>query len=133
MLADAGYGCSAPFWQALSTRGLIPILIDQNPYAHSRRPIDMMRLGRSMRVFQAHQQMKEELGLNHFEGRSWIGLHRHALMTMMAYAFLPVPAARSSGTEKRIACPPPHPSMPAIQQAILESPQPAITAAMPAL
>src|SRR4029078_11442676 len=29
---------------------------------------------------QAHQQLKEELGLDHFEGRSWQGLHRHALM-----------------------------------------------------
>ncbi len=37
---------------------------------------------------QAHQQLKEELGLDHFEGRSWQGLHRHALMTMIAYAFL---------------------------------------------
>jgi SRSO17 transposase len=37
---------------------------------------------------QAHQQMKEELDLDHFEGRSWTGLHRHALMTMLAYAFL---------------------------------------------
>ena len=37
---------------------------------------------------QAHQQMKEELGLDHFEGRSWQGLHRHALMTMLAFAFL---------------------------------------------
>jgi SRSO17 transposase len=37
---------------------------------------------------QAHQQLKEELGLDHFEGRSWDGLHRHALMTMIAYAFL---------------------------------------------
>lgn len=37
---------------------------------------------------QAHQQLKEELGLDHFEGRSWSGLHRHALMTMIAYAFL---------------------------------------------
>jgi SRSO17 transposase len=37
---------------------------------------------------QAHQQTKEELGLDHFEGRSWQGLHRHALMTMIAYAFL---------------------------------------------
>jgi len=37
---------------------------------------------------QAHQQMKEELGLDHFEGRSWKGLHRHCLMTMIAYAFL---------------------------------------------
>jgi SRSO17 transposase len=37
---------------------------------------------------QAHQQLKEELGLDHFEGRSWRGLHRHGLMTMIAYAFL---------------------------------------------
>src|SRR5262245_5303707 len=37
---------------------------------------------------QAHQQLKEELGLDHFEGRSWQGLHRHALMTVIAYAFL---------------------------------------------
>ena len=37
---------------------------------------------------QAHQQLKEELGLDHFEGRSWHGFHRHALMTMIAYAFL---------------------------------------------
>ena len=37
---------------------------------------------------QMHQQMKEELGLDHFEGRSWRGLHHHALMTMIAFAFL---------------------------------------------
>ena len=37
---------------------------------------------------QAHQQLKEELGLDHFEGRSWKGLHRHALMSMIAFAFL---------------------------------------------
>jgi SRSO17 transposase len=37
---------------------------------------------------QAHQQLKEELGLDRFEGRSWTGLHRHALMAMIAYTFL---------------------------------------------
>jgi SRSO17 transposase len=37
---------------------------------------------------QAHQQLKEELGLDHFEGRSWTGLEHHTLLTMMAYAFL---------------------------------------------
>ena len=37
---------------------------------------------------QGHQQLKEELGLDHFEGRSWKGLHRHALMSMIALAFL---------------------------------------------
>jgi SRSO17 transposase len=37
---------------------------------------------------QAHQQLKEELGLDHFEGRSWTGLHRHALLAMIAFCFL---------------------------------------------
>lgn len=37
---------------------------------------------------QAHQQLKRELGLGHFEGRSWTGLHRHALMACVAFAYL---------------------------------------------
>src|SRR5262245_26424560 len=50
---------------------------------------------------QAHQQMKEELGLDHFEGRSWQGLHRHALMTMIAYAFLQVRRLAPARREKK--------------------------------
>jgi SRSO17 transposase len=34
---------------------------------------------------QAHQQLEEESGLDHLEGRSWTGLHRHALMTVHAF------------------------------------------------
>jgi SRSO17 transposase len=49
---------------------------------------------------QAHQQLKEELGLDHFEGRSWPGLHRHALMTMIAYAFLQSRRLRAAGRKK---------------------------------
>src|SRR5215203_4160816 len=37
---------------------------------------------------QAHQQLKQELGLDPFEGRSWTGLHHHVLMTMITFAFL---------------------------------------------
>ncbi len=37
---------------------------------------------------QAHQQLKDELGLDHFEGRSWRGLHHHALLCRLALAFL---------------------------------------------
>jgi SRSO17 transposase len=50
---------------------------------------------------QAHQQIKEELGLDHFEGRSWIGLHRHALMTMIAYAFLQSRRLKAAGRKKK--------------------------------
>ena len=35
-----------------------------------------------------HQQIKDELGLDHFEGRSWRGLHHHALLCLLAFAFL---------------------------------------------
>ena len=50
---------------------------------------------------QAHQQLKEELGLDHFEGRSWMGLHRHVLMTMMAYAFLQTRRLAQAGRKKK--------------------------------
>src|SRR5438128_1938303 len=50
---------------------------------------------------QAHQQMKEELGLDHFEGRSWQGLHRHALMTMIAYTFLQYRRLKTARREKK--------------------------------
>ncbi len=50
---------------------------------------------------QAHQQLKEELGLDHFEGRSWSGLHRHALMTMIAYAFLQARRLQAADREKK--------------------------------
>jgi len=50
---------------------------------------------------QAHQQLKEELGLDHFEGRSWTGLHRHALMTMIAYAFLQSRRLTAAGRKKK--------------------------------
>ena len=50
---------------------------------------------------QAHQQLKEELGLDHFEGRSWIGLHRHALMTMIAYLFLQSRRLKAAGRKKK--------------------------------
>lgn len=39
-------------------------------------------------VEQGYQQLKEELGLDHFEGRSWRGFHHHAALTFLAYGFL---------------------------------------------
>jgi SRSO17 transposase len=40
------------------------------------------------RVEQDYQQMKEELGLDHCEGRSWTGWHHHVTMVMLAHLFL---------------------------------------------
>ena len=55
---------------------------------------------------QGHQQLKQELGLGHFEGRSWTGLHRPALMTCIAFAYLQhlrLAGQRSAGPGKNAA------------------------------
>jgi SRSO17 transposase len=53
---------------------------------------------------QAHQQLKDELGLDHFEGRGWLGLHHHALLTLIAFCFLQHLrlAARRRGEKSRV-------------------------------
>ena len=63
-------------------------------YAFSNLPVGTSRL-RAVRLWksrwpveQGYQQLKEELGLDHFEGRSWRGFHHHAAMTLLAYGFL---------------------------------------------
>ncbi len=39
-------------------------------------------------IEQGYQQLKDELGLGHYEGRTWQGWHHHVTMTMLAFAFL---------------------------------------------
>ena len=36
----------------------------------------------------SYKELKDELGLDHFEGRSWRGWHHHVTLVLMAYAFL---------------------------------------------
>lgn len=40
------------------------------------------------RIEQSYQQLKEELGLDHYEGRGYRGWHHHVTLTMLAYGFL---------------------------------------------
>ena len=50
-------------------------------------------------IEQQYQELKDELGLDHFEGRSLPGWNRHVALTALAYAFLQIerqrPASRS--------------------------------------
>ena len=39
-------------------------------------------------IEQQYQELKDELGLDHFEGRSFVGWHRHVVLTALAYAWL---------------------------------------------
>ena len=55
-----------------------------------------MRLWKSRwPVEQGYQQMKEELGLDHYEGRSWRGFHHHACLVMLAFGFLALERLRA--------------------------------------
>src|SRR5215813_1114764 len=88
-------------WQSGACAGKAPVwlLIEEQAdgtikYAFSNLPSQTtikkaVRLWKSRwPVEQGYQQMKEELGLDHFEGRSWRGFHHHGCMVMLAYGFL---------------------------------------------
>jgi len=40
------------------------------------------------RIERDYQELKQELGLGHYEGRGWRGFHHHAVLTIAAYGFL---------------------------------------------
>ena len=40
------------------------------------------------RIERDYQELKQEFGLDHFEGRGWRGFHHHASLCIVAYAFL---------------------------------------------
>jgi len=50
---------------------------------------DLVRLAMlRWRIERDYQELKDELGLDHFEGRGWRGFHHHASLCIAAYAFL---------------------------------------------
>ena len=92
-----------PIWLLIEERsdGTIHYAVSNLPASTSR--IKAVRLWKSRwPVEQGYQQMKEELGLNHFEGRSWRGFHHHACLVMLAYGFLALEQRR----EKEAPAPP---------------------------
>lgn len=51
--------------------------------------IDLVRLNHERYwIENGYQQLKEELGLDHHEGRSWTGWYRHVLLVFLAYGYL---------------------------------------------
>lgn len=51
-------------------------------------------------VEQGYRQLKREVGLDHFEGRSWNGFHHHAAMTFLAYGFLALERQRTNSAAR---------------------------------
>lgn len=60
--------------------------------AHLHRPphkARLLRLSRSRwNIEQYFQRAKTDLGLDHYEGRSWRGFHHHLLLAVLAYLFV---------------------------------------------
>lgn len=50
---------------------------------------ELVRLAKlRWRIERDYQELKDEVGLNHYEGRGWRGFHHHATLCIAAYAFL---------------------------------------------
>ncbi len=50
---------------------------------------ELVRLAKlRWRIERDYQELKDELGLDHFEGRGWRGFHHHGALCIAAYAFL---------------------------------------------
>jgi SRSO17 transposase len=50
------------------------------------RLVDLAKL--RWRIERDYQELKQEVGLGHFEGRGWRGFHHHATLCIAAYGFL---------------------------------------------
>jgi SRSO17 transposase len=58
---------------------------------------DLVRLAKlRWRVERDFQELKDELGLDHYEGRGWRGFHHHGALCIAAYDFLAAERARLS-------------------------------------
>ena len=96
----------SPLWLLVEARddGEVQYAFSNLPGSTTR--VRAVRLWKQRwRVEQGHQQMKEELGLDHFEGRGWRGFHHHAAMVLLAYGFLLLeqarPRAEPAGARKK--------------------------------
>ena len=69
-------------------RGRADQILALDPSEEHRLP----RSGRSAklrwRIERDYQELKQEVGLGHYEGRGWRGFHHHATLCIAAYGFL---------------------------------------------
>lgn len=58
---------------------------------------ELVRLAKiRWRIERDYQELKDELGLDHYEGRGWRGFHHHGALCIAAYCFLAAERARLS-------------------------------------
>jgi hypothetical protein len=90
---DAGYGTDTD--------------LRTNITAAFRQLVDTAKL--RWRIERDYHELKQEVGLGHFEGRGWRGFHHHATLCIAAYGFLiseretiPPSGTRSTGPFKEV-------------------------------
>jgi hypothetical protein len=115
--------CEWPAAEAAPTKFWRSDLPEDTPHKELVRLAKLRR-----RVERDHRELKGEIGLDHFEGRSWRGFHHHVTLCAAAHAFLALnrallPPARHAmdpgdGAEAPSARPPPpHRLVPALSTA----------------
>lgn len=60
---------------------------------------DLVRIAHMRwRIERDYQDLKQDMGLGHYEGRGWRGFHHHASMSIAAYGFLMAQRLKAGGT-----------------------------------
>jgi SRSO17 transposase len=68
-----------------------------------RRLVDVAKM--RWRIERDYQELKQEVGLGHYEGRGWRGFHHHATLCIAAYGFLIAERATIPPSGPRCATP----------------------------
>ncbi len=77
--------------------------------------VDLVKLAKHRWIIERDdEELKQELGLGHYEGRGWRGFHHHGTLCIAAYGFLVAersrfsPSARTGQLDLRTQKIPPH-------------------------
>ena len=74
---------------------------------------DLVRVAKQRWIIERdYQELKQELGLGHYEGRGWRGFHHHATLCIAAYGFLVAERSRFSPSARAGQVDLPVPEMP---------------------
>lgn len=66
--------------------------------------VELVRIAKMRwRIERDYQELKQEFGLSHYEGRNWRGFHHHATLCIAAYAFLLADRLKHGGSKKNSA------------------------------
>jgi SRSO17 transposase len=80
VVAGPGYEGRDDLRDGLAERGRVVLAGEDAPGGVRRRSLETAERGWRL--------LKERLGLDHFEGRSWRGFHHHAALVLLAHGFL---------------------------------------------